>query len=140
MKVPYRCLVVCAGLIAAGGWWHYRPPEPTVLSFRVGQPFQEVMKNSTYPVMERSNLPSEDPMALQAGETFVTEPAVIPRFDDPKHGFRLPPTKFALVGYMHNKADPAGVHPGKCVASQLLERVFRRKSNCIALPPKELSK
>jgi hypothetical protein len=110
MKVRYRRLVVCAGLIAAGGWWHYRTPEPTVLSFRVGQPFQEVVKNSTYPVMERSNIPSEDPMELQAGETFVTEPAVILRFDDPKHGFMLPPTKFAL-GYTHNKVDTVATTP-----------------------------
>jgi hypothetical protein len=111
MKARYRKLVLCVGLIAAGGWWHYRIPEATVLSLRVGQPFREVVKNSTYPVMERSNVPSEDPMKLQAGETFVTEPAVILRFDDPRHGFRLPPTKFALVGYMHNRVDTVATTP-----------------------------
>jgi hypothetical protein len=87
------------------------PAAPTVLSFRVGQPFEEIVKNSTYPVMQRSNPPSEDPMHLRAGETFVTEPAVILRFNDPKHGFTLPPTKFALVGYMDNKVDTVSTSP-----------------------------
>jgi hypothetical protein len=111
MKAGQRRLVVLAGVSAAVVWGYNRTPEPTLLSFRVGQTFEEVAKNSTYPVIERSILPSEDPMELHAGETFVTEAAVILRFDDPKHGFTLPPTKFALVGYMHNKVDSVATSP-----------------------------
>jgi hypothetical protein len=104
-----RLVVVCAGVIAVGVWWYCRMPEPTILSFRVGQTFEEVVKNSSFPVLDRANIPTH--AYIQAGETFATEPAVILRFDDPKHGFTLPPTKFALVGYMHNKVDTVATTP-----------------------------
>jgi len=111
MKAHHRRLVVLAGVIGFGVWWHCRTPEPTVLSFRVGQTFEEVAKNSSYPVMERSNRPADDPGENQFGATWVTEPAVIIHFNDPKHGFTLPPTKFAMVGYMHNKVDTVATSP-----------------------------
>jgi len=109
VKPRFRRVVVLAGIIAAGVWWKYRTPEPTVLSFRIGQPFEEVVRNSTYPVMERSNIPTGT--WLQSGGTYVTEPAVILHFDDPKHGFTLPPTKFAVVGYMDNKVNTVATSP-----------------------------
>ncbi|QBE62736.1 hypothetical protein [Pseudoduganella lutea] len=87
---------------------------PAVLSFRIGQTFEEVVSASTYPVVERSNVPTHT--YLQAGETFVTESAVVLVFNDPKYGFRLPPTKFALVGYTHNRVDTVATTP-------LLEKV-----------------
>jgi hypothetical protein len=59
--------------------------------------------------MERSNIPAHEP--LQAGATFVTEPAVILQFDDRKHGFKLPPTKFAMVGYRNNKVVTVAASP-----------------------------
>jgi hypothetical protein len=111
VKVRYRHLVVLAGIIPVGAWLHYRNPEPTVLAFRIGQPFEEVVKHSSFPVMQHSITPEEDPMHLQAGETFVTEPAVILKFDDPKHGFTLPPTNFAVLGYMHNTVDTLATSP-----------------------------
>lgn len=105
-------LVTVAAVLGLGAW--QRPPAPaaapTMLSFRVGQPFEEVVKASTYPVLERSNNPSEDDR-LRSGETFVTEPAVALCFNDPQHGFILPPTKFALVGYMHNVVATATTSP-----------------------------
>jgi hypothetical protein len=94
------------------GIWQRQPAPaapPTTLSFRVGQPFEEVVKASTYPVMKRSNLPSDHPD--RTGDTFVTEPAVILRFNDPQHGFTLPPTKFAFLGYMDNKVETAATSP-----------------------------
>jgi hypothetical protein len=109
VKARHRRLVVLAGVIAVGVWWHYRTLEPTVLSFRVGQPFEEVVKNSTYPVLEHSNVPTH--AYLESGETFITEPAVILRFDDPKHGFTLPPTKFAMVGYDRNRVATVSTSP-----------------------------
>lgn len=71
-----------------------RSEPPTVLSFRVNQPFEEVAKNSTFPVMENANIPSGD---TGWGAIWVTEPAVIIRFNDSQHGFTLPPTKFAAL-------------------------------------------
>lgn len=108
MKTSYRHLVL-AGAIGVGMWWYYRTPEPTLLSFRIGQTFEEVVKSSTYPVMERSNLPADDD--TQFGVTWVTEPAVILRFNDPKHGFTLPPTKFAALSYQHNVASTLATSP-----------------------------
>jgi len=99
-----------AGMLGAGLWWHfYRIPEPTVLSFRIGQPFEEVVRNSTYPVSKGANIPT--PARDGSGETFVTEPAVILCFDDPEHGFTLPPTKFAMIGYEENRVDTVATSP-----------------------------
>ena len=84
------------------------PGSPTMLSFRIGQEFQDVVAGSTYPVMTRSAVPEG---SIGAGETFVTEPAVTLRFNDPDHGFVLPPTKFAVVGYNHNKVSTVATSP-----------------------------
>lgn len=113
MKASYRRVVLLAGagIAAVAVWWHYRTPEPTLLSFRVGQSFEEVVKNSTYPVMERSNLPVEDPSGDKFGATWVTEPAVVIHFNDPKHGFTLPPTKFAALSFDHNVAATLSTSP-----------------------------
>ncbi|UGQ45829.1 hypothetical protein [Massilia endophytica] len=105
-------LGVAVPSIGIGIWQYASVPikAPTVLAFRVGQPFEEVVEASTYPVLERSNAPSND-LHIQSGETFVTEPAVVLCFNDPQHGFVLPPTKFALVGYMHNVVDTVSTSP-----------------------------
>jgi hypothetical protein len=112
VKAWYRRLAVLATVIGVAVWWrYYRTTEPTILSFRIGQTFEEVAKNSTYPVMERSNLPADDPGDTKFGATWVKEPAVIIRFSDPKHGFTLPPTKFAALSYMHNKVETLATSP-----------------------------
>lgn len=109
MKNCRGCLLLLPGVIVVGVWWICRPPQPTTLSFRICQTFEEVVRNSTYPVMEHSALPSED--STQAGATFVSKPAVVLRFDEPEHGFILPPTKFAAVGYQHNKVETVSTSP-----------------------------
>lgn len=112
MKRRSLVLAVAVTVLGIGVWQHKPAPAapPTMLSFRVGQNFEEVVKASTYPVMERSNNPSDDDH-LHSGETFVTEPAVTLCFNDPQHGFVLPPTKFALVGYMHNAVATVATSP-----------------------------
>lgn len=113
MKKRHR--VVAVGLIVLGLAylaWRQVPvplPVPTVLSLSVGQTFQEVVAASTYPVVARSNVPTH--AYLGSGETFVTEPSVIIRFNDPEHGFILPPTKFALVGYLDNRVVTVSTSP-----------------------------
>jgi hypothetical protein len=82
---------------------------PTMLSFRVGQSFEEVVKASSYPVLEHSNKPSDQ--RDLAGDIVVSEPAVILCFNDPQHGFILPPTKFAFVGIEGNVVDTASTSP-----------------------------
>lgn len=107
----YGMLIALAVAVAVGLWWHDRVPRPTVLSFALGDTFEQVAKNSSYPVMERSNRPADDPGENKFGATWVTEPAVIIRFTDPKHGFTLPPTKFAALSYSNNKAVSLATSP-----------------------------
>lgn len=104
-----RVFVVC--LLVAVIWWHNYIPDATVLSFRIGQSFEEVAKNSTYPVLERSNRPADDPGRNRFGVTWVTKPAVIIHFNDPRHGFKLPPTKFAALSYQDNRAVTLATSP-----------------------------
>jgi hypothetical protein len=104
-------LAVVAALLGIGVWQYSPAPAvaPTILSFRVGQSFEEVVKASTYPVLEHSNNPSDEPS--RTGDTSVTEPAVILCFNDPQHGFALQPTKFAFIGYMHNVVATVSTSP-----------------------------
>lgn len=111
MKRRYRSIAVLAGLAAATISWHSRPPEPTVLAFRLGQTFEQVVRDSSYPALERSNRPAEDPGDHQFGAIWVTEPAVIICFTDPKHGFTLPPTKFAGLAFSENQAVSLATSP-----------------------------
>jgi hypothetical protein len=101
-------------LVANFVWQHGRPPATaatTVLSFHIRQSFEEVVSASSYPVMKKSNLPDDDPSGSKWGATWVTEPAVIIRFTDPKHGFTLPPTKFAALTFEHNSAVTLSTSP-----------------------------
>lgn len=111
MKRRYRRIALFAGLIAAAIWWHARRPEPTVLAFRLGQTFEQVARDSTYPVPARSNHPADDPGGGKFGATWVTEPSVIICFTDPRHGFTLPPTKFAALTFSENQAVSLATSP-----------------------------
>jgi len=104
MKHRYRIMAVLPAFVVAAVWWQSRVPEPTILAFRLGQTFEEVARHSSYPVMARSNRPVDDPGDHKFGAIYVEEPAVIIRFTDPKHGFRLPPTKFAVLTFSFNRA------------------------------------
>jgi hypothetical protein len=109
MKIRHRHLGTLAAAIALGFWWYYRMPEPTMLSFRPGQIFEGVVKDSTYPVIARSNLPSQSESGW--GATWVTEPAVIVRLNDSEHGFILPPTKFAALSFHRNVVGTLATSP-----------------------------
>lgn len=113
MKRRNLLLAFAAVGMVLGLWvWQRSPaptPQPTMLSLGVGQRFEEVVNASTYPVMQRSAVPEAE--TGMAGVTAVTEPAVILCFNDPEHGFTLPPTKFALVGYTHNVVATVSTSP-----------------------------
>jgi hypothetical protein len=111
LKARYRRLLFLVVIIGMGVWWHSRIPEPTLLSFSLGETFESVANNSSYPVMEHSNHPSEDPGDGQFGATWVTEPAVVIHFRDPKHGFTLAPTKFAALTFSENKVVSLATSP-----------------------------
>ena len=109
MKGRHRFVASTAGLVLAVAWWQTRPPAPTMLSFRPGQTFEGVVKDSTYPVIARSNLPSQSESGW--GATWVTEPAVIVRLNDSEHGFILPPAKFAALSFHRNVVGTLATSP-----------------------------
>jgi hypothetical protein len=112
MKRHNRLAAVLAGLAIVTVWWQSRAPVPTVLTFNLGQTFDEVVESSSYPAMDHANRPADDPDGdMQFGAIWVTEPAVIIRFTDPKHGFTLPPTKFAALAFSKNKASSLATSP-----------------------------
>lgn len=109
-QLRHRLLVaaVVVAVLGIGFWPDNHAAQPTTLSLRIGQPFEEVVKNSTYPVMKKSNLPVDHD---GTGAIWVTEPAVSIRFNDPEHGFTLPPTKFASLFFQSNVAQTLATTP-----------------------------
>ena len=110
MKRRYGRIIILAGFLAAVIWGLSGTPEPTILAFRLGQTFEQVIRDSSYPALARSNRPADDP-DNKFGAIWVTEPAVIIRFTDPKHGFTLPPTKFAALTFAENQAVSLATSP-----------------------------
>ncbi|MGJ9416902.1 hypothetical protein ACHAC9_03925 [Massilia sp. CMS3.1] len=108
MRDRHFLLAILAGCVLVVVWGSLRTPEPTILSFRPGQTFEGVVKDSTFPVLEKSNVP--DPETGWGG-TWVTEPAVIIRLNDSEHGFTLPLTKFAALSYQRNVASTLATSP-----------------------------
>jgi hypothetical protein len=99
-------LIVAAACVAGSG---LRASGPTMISVRIGDTFEQVVRASSFPVVVSSDIPTHD--AVGSGATWVKKPAVIIQFNDPKYGFRLPPTTFASIGYMHNKVDTIATSP-----------------------------
>lgn len=93
-------------MLGYGAWEYFYEPEPTILSAHVGKTFEQVARDSTYPVVARSGGAATD---MQW--TDITEPSVIIRFSDPRHGFTLPPTTFAAITYMYGKVTTISTSP-----------------------------
>ena len=105
--IPFKKIgmaLACFGGIA----WHFYDPDPTLISLHIGQPFAEVVKGSTYPVRGGVE-PGLDEDGF--GWTDVHKPSVILRFNDPQHGFTLPPTTFLAITYIHGKVDTVATSP-----------------------------
>lgn len=90
-------------------WAYFYSPTPTVISLRIGQSFHEVVNNSSFKVMEASNIPDESTEGN--GATWITRPAVIVHFNDPQYQFTLPPTTFAAVDYMNYRVSTISTSP-----------------------------
>ena len=72
------------------------PTATTVISAHVGKTYEGVVRDSTFPIKAKTVIyPSEPPEP----DSVWIRGSVIVKFDDPKHGFTLPPTKFGLVGF-----------------------------------------
>jgi len=90
-------LVIAALAILFAAAFMSRPAPPTVLVARIGMTYDEVIERSSYPASAHGMSPAGDEHGF--GTIDVTKPAVIIKYDDPQHGFELPPTKFAALTF-----------------------------------------
>jgi hypothetical protein len=103
---------LCVFAIAICGyitWNYFHSPSPSVISLYIGQSFHEVVNNSSFPVMASSNVPDQETNGN--GATWITQPAVIIHFSDPRYEFTLPPTTFAAVDYMNYRVSTISTSP-----------------------------
>ncbi|CAB3764241.1 hypothetical protein [Paraburkholderia solisilvae] len=100
MKRRYAWSAVAAVTVLAVVAWTKRDylATTTTLSVGVGETYDDVLKGSTYPVAKNSMPPGNG-----FGTIDVDKPAVVIVFNDPDHGFTLPPTKFAGVTFLDGK-------------------------------------
>jgi hypothetical protein len=104
-----RCRCAVLAVLGYVAWRCCSAPTPTTLSLRIGQTFEEVVAASSFPVMAESDRPADNPDG--SGATWVSKPAVIIQFNDPKYGFTAPPTTFAAIGYIDNRVSSIATSP-----------------------------
>lgn len=78
------------------------------LVVRIGKPYAEVVKDSSFPVERKTAVYPSDPPKVDS--TWIGSPVVI-TFDDPEHGFTLPKTIYGAVGYTKEKVDGITTSP-----------------------------
>jgi hypothetical protein len=95
--------------LAAAAWAkrdHLMPT--TTLSVRIGEAYDDVVKGSTFPLTEKSDPPDDK---HDFGSTWISAHSVVIAFNDARHGFVLPPTKFGAVGYSDRKVSTITTSP-----------------------------
>ena len=102
-----RLIVALAAALTAA--YVLIPPKPTVLVARVGMTYDEVLRRSSYPARAHGISPIGDEHGF--GTIDVSTPAVVIRYDDPEHGFELPPTKFIAVTFMRSAVVTISTSP-----------------------------
>ncbi|EJM13650.1 MULTISPECIES: hypothetical protein [Pseudomonas] len=99
--VAVMCLFLLAYVI------HEQPSVDTI-SVHIGKSYKDVERDSTFPVRAKTAIyPSEPP---EVDSTWISSPVIV-KFDDPKYGFTLPPTKFGAVGYNNEKVSTITTSP-----------------------------
>jgi hypothetical protein len=81
----------------------------TELVFHIGKAYEQVVQDSSFPVATNTAFSSRTPS--EADSTWFNRRKVIIRFDDPDHGFTLPPTKFGAIGYWDGKVTTLRTSP-----------------------------
>jgi len=72
------------------------PGKIGTISLHVGKHYVDILNDSTFPVKSNTAMRATTPPVEDS--TWITS-ATIVNFDDPKHGFTLPPTTFGVIGY-----------------------------------------
>ncbi len=78
------------------------------IALHIGKPYKDVLRDSTFPVKSETAMRATTPPVEDS--TWITRPAIV-KFDDPKHGFTLPPTKFAAIGYNRGRVTTITTSP-----------------------------
>ena len=79
-----------------------------ILRVHIGKHYQSVQRDSTSHLEKNTAIyPSEPP---HPSSTWISSPTVV-EFDDPIHGFTLPPTKFGAVTYRNSKVATVTTSP-----------------------------
>ena len=78
------------------------------IALHIGKPYKDVLRDSTFPVKSETAMRATTPQVEDS--TWITRPAIV-KFDDPKHGFTLPPTKFGAIGYNRGKVTTFTTSP-----------------------------
>lgn len=109
MRFSRRALVIATGaVVLLAGVVAYFMSSSATLYARVGKPYADVVKDSTFPVERQTAVyPSAPP---EVDSTWISSPVVI-TFDDPEHGFTLPETIYGAVGYSKGKVDGITTSP-----------------------------
>ena len=84
------------------------PKTTTVISAHIGKTYEGVARDSTFPVKTKTVIYPSDP---PEPDSVWLRGSVIVKFDDPEHGFTLPPTKFGLVGFNNWKVTTITTSP-----------------------------
>jgi len=106
-------ILVFFALLVAGSVVYSRWSTKT-LSVYIGKPYEQVIKDSTFPVEGNTAIYPGDPNDAKdpphPSSTWITSPTVI-EFDDPVYGFKLPPTVFGAVTYRSLKVATLTTSP-----------------------------
>lgn len=99
--------ILLAGVMA----W---PLGAKTLSVHIGKPYERVIKDSSFPVEDKTTIYPGDPNdpkdPARPGSTWISSPTLI-EFDDPVYGFKLPPTVFGAVTYVSQKVSTLTTSP-----------------------------
>lgn len=112
LKRRWRMLFFLA-LLVVGSLMYSRWSTRT-LSVHIGKPYELVVKDSSFPVEDKTAIYPGDPDdpkdPPRPGSTWISSPTVID-FDDPAHGFKLPPTVFGAITYANKKVSTLTTSP-----------------------------
>ncbi|WP_339453912.1 hypothetical protein [Pseudomonas sp. EA_5y_Pfl2_R50] len=101
-------LALLVGVIAVTAYAVNLNRSMDVLSVYVGKPYEQVVEDSTFAVDSKTAIyPGPPP---HPSSTWISDPVVV-QFDDPSHGFTLPPTKFGAVTYRKSKVATVTTSP-----------------------------
>ena len=87
---------------------NYSIQKISTISLHIGKSYADILRDSTFPVKSKTVIRQTEPPVEDS--TWITSPVIV-KFDDPQHGFTLPPTKLVAVGYSKGKVTTVTTSP-----------------------------